>query len=354
MEDHARFVLDDAELTGALKAARHELAEAAASFDPSWLLGARDTAGDVGTQITAESERRRGSAEDIARAAAKRVCEALRVLEEHAKLCAPEAAGRFEALRYRVYRFEQRLVLSLGRAERLRKIRLYVLITEAVCQRPWMEAAEAAIRGGADCLQLREKHLSDRELLRRARLLVGLCRERGVLCVVNDRPDIARLAGADGVHLGQDDLPVSEARWIVGPRGLIGKSTHSLEQVRAALGEGPDYIAVGPMYPSHTKPQEHVAGPETLAAVVRMVSRPSAAPRCGAQSAMSEQTPFGPIPGGRILVAIGGITADNVEAVMRAGAWAVAVCSAVVAQPDPEAAARRLKEALLTAASSLG
>src|SRR5439155_23007319 len=108
---------------------------------------------------------------------------------------------------------ESRLALVLGRAAcGLASVRLYVLITESICKRPWLEAAEQAIVGGADCLQLREKNLDGAEFLGRAREFVELCRRHKVLSIINDRPDIALPSGADGVHVGQEDLPARQVR----------------------------------------------------------------------------------------------------------------------------------------------
>ena len=196
-------------------------------------------------------------------------------------------------------------------------VKLYVLLTEALCRGDWYETAEAALAGGARAIQLREKQLTDAELLDRTRRIRELCERREALLIINDRPDIALAAGAHGVHLGQGDLPVSEARRILGDECIIGVSTHTVEQAKAALADLPDYVAVGPMFASHTKPQGHIAGPETLAAVRRLTSLP--------------------------LVAIGGITLEN--AAQCAPASALAVCSAVISVDDVASATRELLEA---------
>jgi thiamine-phosphate pyrophosphorylase len=204
--------------------------------------------------------------------------------------------------------------------QRLRGARLYVLLTEALCRGPWLEVAAAALRGGAGCIQLREKQLDGGELLRRAQALRRLTAEHGALLAINDRPDIARLADADIVHVGQDDLSVHAVRRIAGAKILVGKSTHTAAQFDAALAEEPDYLAVGPMFQSGTKPQAHIAGMETLAAVRERTTLP--------------------------LVAIGGITAENAGEVFRAGANCIAVCNAVIAARDVEAAARAMAAGL--------
>jgi thiamine-phosphate pyrophosphorylase len=259
---------------------------------------------------------------EVVTAAGKRLGEALRAVEEFLKTLAPGDAAKVEALRYRFYDAERRVALTLRPvAGRFADVRLYVLVTESLCRRPWLEAAEAAVLGGADCLQLREKELEGGELLRRAKQLVALCRRHGVPCVINDRPDVAILSGADGVHLGQNDLPAAEARKLLGRDKLLGVSTHDLGQARQARADGADYIGVGPFFRSTTKPRDFVAGP----AYARQVA---------------EALPDLPA------VAIAGITAGNVDEVLATGLRAVAVTSAVLAADDVRAAAERLKKKL--------
>lgn len=320
IEDYARFALDDADAALAAKRCRHDLRRFVTEAGGQTLLAARDIAGDVGRDVKTGSELQRDTLEDVVRAAFARFGEAARALTEYGKLVSPTAAQTAETLRYAAYELEQRVVLRGTLRARWRRVRLYVLITEALCRRDWFETAAAAIRGGAGCLQLREKHLTDRELLRRARRLRELTARHDVLLAVNDRPDLARLARADAVHVGQDDVSVADARRIAGTGLLVGKSTHTLSQFEAAVREEPDYIAVGPMFPSGTKPQGHVAGPQTLAEAARRTSLP--------------------------LVAIGGITPENARAIIQAGGRCLCVCAAVVGSPDPEEAARALVESL--------
>src|SRR6478752_9593311 len=135
------------------------------------------------------------------------------------------------------------MVVPFGRllAMRLIDARLYY-----ICGIDRLDTVEPALRGGVDIFQLRDKHASDDELLRAAAFARRVCDEHGALFVLNDRPDLAVAAGADGVHLGQDDMPLSQAREIVGPDVLIGRSTHSPEPVDRAAGA--DYIGVGPVH----------------------------------------------------------------------------------------------------------
>jgi thiamine-phosphate pyrophosphorylase len=316
LEDVARFALDDPLLQRSLKAARHDLAAATAAF-LSDAIACRDTAGDVGTAASTPAERHRADLAHVATAAAKRLGESLRAIEECLKTLDPAAAGRVERVRYAFYDAERSLLLALRPRGRFASVKLYVLITESLCSRPWLEAAEAAIDGGADCLQLREKSLDGGELLARARALVALCRRRGVLSIVNDRVDVAIAAGADGVHVGQGDLPALEVRALVGDALLVGVSTHSLEQAQQARRDGADYVGIGPMYRSATKPRDFVVGPDGAREIASRVALPT--------------------------VAIAGITRDNAAAVLASGVQAVAVTQAVVGAPDIAAAARELK-----------
>lgn len=318
LEDYARFILDDAPLTAQLKQMRHGLADISRDF-PSAVLH-RDTPGDVGTRAKVPDELRRADSAAVVIAAGKRLGEALRSIEEFAKIDTPATAATVEALRYSFYEIERRLSLAARPRDRFAAVRLYVIVTESVCRLPWQQAAQAAIDGGADCIQLREKNLEGAEFLSRARELAALCRSRGVLSIINDRPDIALLAGADGVHLGQEDLPAAAARKIVGTAALIGVSTHKIDQARQALVDGADYIGVGPFFPSRTKPRDFLPGPAYAREIAAWNRLPA--------------------------VAIAGITAANVDEVLTTGLRAVAVSSAVIAADDPAAAAAALKRRL--------
>ncbi len=274
IEDYARFVLDDADAAEAVKRQRHGLRQIVDAAGADVLLEARDIVGDVGRNAKTARELHRSTAEDVVRAAFGRLSEAARGMGEYGKLLSPTAATAAETLRYQTYELEQRIVLRGTRRARFRSVRLYVLITAELCRNDWLAIAGAALRGGAGCLQLREKRLSDAELLYRARQLRELTAERDALLAINDRPDIAKLAGADIVHVGQDDLAVRDVRRIAGAGILVGKSSHTLEQFEAAMAEEPDYLAVGPMFPSQTKPQDHIAGPQILTEAAKCTQIP--------------------------------------------------------------------------------
>ena len=204
--------------------------------------------------------------------------------------------------------------------ERLTRARLYL-----ICDDRPDDFLSAALRGGVDAVQLRMKRGSDAEVLRAADRFARMCREHGALFIVNDRPDLAAAAGADGVHIGQDDGAVSAARDAVGEERVIGLSTHSETQVDAA--EGVDYIGVGPVHETPTKPGRPAVG----LGLVRYAAA------------------HAPMP----FFAIGGIGPDNIAAVRAAGASRIAVVRAMTEACDPEQAARRLRSELTTGSEAL-
>lgn len=317
MEEAARFVLRDGPLARTLKELRHELAQVAMRLPPE-VTAARDVACDVGAAITTEQEAARNDLQAVAVAAGKRLSEALRCLEEYGKLVDPVLATAAKALRYRGYEAERMLERRLRR--RCPQWTVCVLLTEALCRRPWQDVAREAFLAGADCIQLREKSLDDRELLRRARWLVSSAPE-GASVVVNDRVDIALLAGAHGVHLGQGDLSVVDVRRIAGDALIVGASTHDAIEAERAVAEGADYCGVGPMFESALKPDLAAAGPALLRAFV-------------------EQHPGVPH------LAIGGITPRNIGALRDVGCRGVAVSTAVCGAPDPGSVVREMVSAL--------
>jgi thiamine-phosphate pyrophosphorylase len=200
---------------------------------------------------------------------------------------------------------------------RLADARLYF-----ICGIERLDTLAPALRGGIDVFQLRDKRAGDDDLLHAAEHARALCDEHDALFVVNDRPDLAVAAGADGVHLGQDDMPIEQARAIVGPRMLIGRSTHSPEQVDAAAGA--DYIGVGPVHATPTKLGRPAVGLE----LVRYAAAHAAVP----------------------FFAIGGIDSAAIGDVVGAGATRAAVVRAISDAPDPEATARELRAALAVGA----
>jgi thiamine-phosphate pyrophosphorylase len=197
---------------------------------------------------------------------------------------------------------------------------LYV-ITDAKLSRgrSHLEVARAAIEGEASVIQLRDKEATTRQLVEVGRELRALAREKGVTFMVNDRVDVALAVDADGVHVGQDDMPVPLARRLMGPGKIVGASAATSSEARKAEAEGADYVAASPVFSTPTKPDAPPpTGLEGLRAIVEAVALP--------------------------VIAIGGINPENAGAVIQAGAAGVAVISAVVSAPDIAAAARRLRE----------
>lgn len=202
------------------------------------------------------------------------------------------------------------------------RVRLCVLVSSGLSELPPAKLAAEAAAGGADCIQLREKDISDRALLDVAKACRDACRD--VLFIVNDRADVAVLSGADGVHVGQEDLPAAQARRIVGEEMLVGVSVSRIEHIGPAERQGADYLGVGCVFPTATKEVE-VAGLEFLRAAAQEARLP--------------------------VLAVGGINADNAPLAIAAGAVGVAVCSAVIGAGDVRGAARAVRDAVLRASS---
>lgn len=345
LEDYARFALNDGGLSGKLKNLRHQLVAAERLLPPSSrqvgnsgaddlrneeLLRHRDTEHDVGTQLSTSAENIRNEISDVVTANSRRVQEALRSLEEFGKLFSADFAGEVKQIRYRSYTLQMELNRTVqiadvadvfqARRQKLLVACVYVLITESTCRHPWQRVVEAALRGGADVLQLREKQLSDRELMHRARWITDACRNAGCLSIINDRADVAVAANADGVHVGQEELTAQEARAILRPEQLLGVSTHTLKQAQAAQSDGADYIGVGPTFPTATKSFSEFSGLTFVTEVNRCIQLPA--------------------------FAIGGIGLGNLNSVRQAGANRVAVTSCVAISEDPEMTVRELKRRL--------
>jgi thiamine-phosphate pyrophosphorylase len=202
-------------------------------------------------------------------------------------------------------------------------MRLYVITGDRGGEVETARIVEAALEGGASIIQLRKKTMPMLEQYRLALALRILTREHEALLIINDHADLAIAADADGVHLGQDDLPPDAVRTLPDFEGrLIGRSTHSLAQAQLAVHEGVDYVAVGPVYPTPTKEGRPAVGTALVSRVAGVIDRP--------------------------FVAVGGIDHDNAARVVEAGAPAIAVVRAVYDAPDPAEAARRLHELIVT------
>jgi thiamine-phosphate pyrophosphorylase len=320
VEDYARFVLADAHLSESLKRLRHDLASLISQIPLDQLLAARDTAADVGTSIATEGEYRRSELIDVVRANLQRVAQSLRTIEEYAKTLDDPIAPGVEAIRYRVYTLEKAMSRTVFGRQQLAGACLYVLLDGRSTLAEFTSLAEQIAAAGVDVIQLRDKSLADRELLARAETLRRITEqaERRVLFVVNDRPDLALLSRADGVHVGQNELPVQAVRQIVGPGMLIGVSTHNLDQARQAVLDGADYLGCGPTFPSETKSFDSFPGPSFLREVAAEISLPA--------------------------FAIGGINVENVDQVLATGMARVAMSSGILSARNPATATSEMRK----------
>lgn len=202
----------------------------------------------------------------------------------------------------------------------LHRIRLYVLISSNIAKKSVKETARLVIDGGADAVQLREKTISDSKFISLAREVRDITTKRGSLLIINDRVHVVRKVNADGIHLGQQDMSALEARNTIGDEKIIGVSTHSITQARQAQKDGADYIAIGPIYPTSTKGHEPSVGIEIIHEISEAVSIP--------------------------IIAIGAITLENLDEVLKAGASRIAVCSAIIGSKDIYSSTRQFKEKL--------
>jgi thiamine-phosphate pyrophosphorylase len=328
LEDVARFLLDDAELSRGLKALRHDLARQTKSLRIE-LLSVRDAEHDVAHPSSVYREKGKRCIDvtspadllDLITANSKRVEESLRVLEELAKL--PELSPMldltdFEQARFTLYVLERELISRISRRDKAQKMcGLYVILDrQFLAGRDELEVAEEIIEGGARVIQLRDKQTGKGELLFLARKLKDLCSRAGALFIVNDYLDLAVAANADGLHIGQSDLPVSVARKQLPVDMIVGCSVTTATQAIKAQTEGADYIAVGSVFPTTTKKEITMVGVDLLKELKQIVSIP--------------------------LVAIGGINRNNIGEVLAAGADAIAVISAVLGEKDAMKAAQEL------------
>lgn len=301
IEEWCRFGLNSADLAGECKQLRQELAV----WHTPELRSARDTPQDPGTELTHPQEEQRSGLQQLLEANFCRVEEALRVLEEYGKVYEPNMGKAFKQMRYRVYTLESDL-LAYGRYQQLLRSQLY-LVTSG--RDNLLGVVEAALQGGLTLVQYRDKTSDDAVKLDHVRKLCELCHRYDALLIVNDRVDLAIAADADGVHLGQQDLPVAEARKLLGPGRTIGRSTTNAQEMQRAIEEGADYIGVGPVYSTPTKPDKQAAGLD----YVRYAAAKS------------------PIP----WFAIGGIDINNLDEVLNAGASRVAVVRSIMEAEQP-------------------
>ncbi len=301
IEEWCRFGLNHQPLTEQLKHFRQSLAQ----WHTPELRMARDTPGDPGTALTHPQEEARSGIRAVLQANFCRIEEALRVLEEYGKLYRSDFATACKAMRYDIYTLESQL-LGRQRLQQLNRSLTYLVTSP---RENLLTVVEAALQGGITLVQYRDKHTDDHIRIQLAQDLKNLCHRYGALFLVNDRVDLALAVDADGVHLGQTDLPIEVTRRLLGGDRIIGRSTTNPEEMQRAIAEGADYIGVGPVYSTPTKPDKVAAGLDYV--------------RYAAEHA--------PVP----WYAIGGINTDNLDEVLQAGAERVAVVRAIIEAENP-------------------
>ena len=325
LEDWARYAKDDKQISEKLKRIRHSINNL--SLDCSNFVMSRESVHDVGRD--AENNSQRKTVRDIIRANCKRLEEAFRVLSEYGRLVETLrwSVSMLENYRYEIYTIEKEL-LKNEKLLRLHNAKLYLVAgRDVVSQRlytdnEFLSVIEKAVDGGIDMLQLREKNENENKILHLAKEIKKIISGTDILFLINDRVDLALACDADGVHLGQDDLPVSEARKITLEGFIIGLSTHSPEQGKNAVWSGADYLGVGPVFPTPTKPDYKAAGLEYVS---------------WAKDNLKNIPWF----------AIGGIDESNINRVISAGAKRISVVRAIMNSNNPESITKKLKEQLL-------
>jgi thiamine-phosphate pyrophosphorylase len=306
LEDIARMLLDDAVLTSQLKDLRHHLIRGDLAFNLE-LLNSRDSAKDVGEKLEVTGEKGIKNLPLIALANARRAQEALRVLEDLAKL--PEFSekldsAQFKSARFALYSIEKDLIARLSRRDQAIRVKgLYVIVdTQYLGDRNPLDVTRQLIQAGVKIIQLRAKNLEKKQILGLAAKIQEVCRRNQVLFIVNDYLDVALAVKADGLHIGQADFPVAMARQLLPIGTLLGVSAATIEEATIAEVEGADYLGIGAIYPTTTKDKIGAVGLERIQQIRSVTKLP--------------------------LAAIGGINSHNISAVLGA--------------PDVEGAARDL------------
>ncbi len=317
IEEHYRFISNSQTGASKLKIMRSRLTELIALLDQDKLLRARNTSGDVGTTLNSPMEHTRSSKTDLLRANFKRAQEALRSLEEYAKLCElPALPLGFKSLRYQSYELEKELNSSAPKLL-LQQASVMLIVSEKSCRKPLQEVLYEAYAAGIRCFQLREKNGSDRKRLDSLEKSASwLLAQEACVVIVNDRPDFALALEAHGVHLGQDDMASVQAREILGSESIIGLSTHNPKEIQKA--EEADYYGAGAMFASSTKEVQVQSGLDWGEQAHELSDKPT--------------------------FCIGGIQLENAPELQKRKIQRIAVCSAICGSEDPGLSARSLLE----------
>ena len=316
VEEYLRFIVEDPALCESAKSMRHRLTEILSDVALERCWQYRDADEDIGAAITTRGEHIRSDSTAVVKASLKRAEQAIRCLEEYSKTLSVDAAIQFESLRYAAYQLERQVLQLLDSRVQLSDCSIYVLVDGTESEESFLKRIGGVIAGGADAVQLRDKRLSDRELLARAILLRESTRGR-CLFIMNDRVDLALASGADGVHLGQEEMPIGPAR------RMLGAKTHNSAQVRQAVSDGASYLGCGPTFPSSTKSFDEFPGPKFLQQVLKSTAMP--------------------------FFAIGGVDETNLASLVEIGVRRIAVRSAVWNASSPASAIARLRRILKNA-----
>tara|TARA_X000001036_G_C20569608_1_gene762054 strand:+ start:186 stop:1175 length:990 start_codon:yes stop_codon:yes gene_type:complete len=300
LEDIARFTLENKTLCSSIKKCRHELRMQTPN------INSRDVQEDVGTTVSTKSEGKRDSIHDVALAAGNRCAEALRVIEEFLKL--ESVKNTVESIRYAMYDLADEVVRLLG-ATNKQQWKLCFVMTIDECVLAWQDTLKQAIVAGCDCVQVREKKMSTRQLINHVLKVKRIADKYSVPVIVNDRVDVLLATKVAGVHLGKNDMSVQEARKLCGSEYIIGKTVHAQEDVSS----GADYIGIGSMFPSQTKPSAQIAPLGLLKNALAYIH-----------------------------LAIGGITPDNAQQLYASGCKGIAVSSSIAHSKTPEHIVRDL------------
>ncbi|YAI81796.1 MAG: thiamine phosphate synthase [cyanobacterium endosymbiont of Rhopalodia sterrenbergii] len=308
IEEWCRFGLENSRLAEECKQMRQEVAR----WHSNEIRLARDTLNDPGTILSHPQEETRRSIEHLLQSNLCRIQEALRVLEEYGKLYQVEMGIAFKNIRYKVYNLESNL-LTHSRYQKLKQSPLYLVTSMS---ENLLSVVESALKEGVTLVQYRDKNIDDIVKLKIAQDICKLCHDYNGLFIMNDRVDLALAVNADGVHLGQQDIPISLARQILGPNKIVGRSTTNPQEMAQAITQGADYIGVGPVYATPTKPGKIPAGLD----YVNYARKHSSVP----------------------WFAIGGINETNINEVITAGAKQVAIVRAIMKANDPATITQKL------------
>lgn len=322
-EEFCRFALNNEILSSRCKKTRHQLSSVIKKLDLQQLITVRDTENDIGCGMEVANQMNRDSLQDCVTAGFARSTEALRVLAEAAATIDTAVSNTFEQLRYVCYTLEKDIATFAFCALRFAKVRLYGIINTEDCP-DVLNLAKNCAQGGIDSMQLRAKKLTDADFFILAKKFVDLCKHYDVISIINDRIDIAVATGADGIHLGQDDLPLKEIGKCQIKPLITGISTHSMAELEKAVENKPHYVGLGSVFPTHTKKQVNICGPGFISSAVDFLKNKSIE-----------------------AVAIGGINLETIEKVLQAGATRIAVSSCICKAQNPAETCRKLKQIIL-------